>query len=602
MHPEAVRLKTAGKKPLDPEPPPSQKGDAPQDTRSSFYSHDERGISYFKSTKDGPVKTYLNNFTASLTEIITKDDGAGDPGIFYRVTGARESRRYPEITIPASRFGSLQWLDQWGPTARVHVGNLAREHIVNAIKECSEQSAIERTIYSHTGWRKLGTGWAYLHAGGAVGAVAGVDVELARELTRYTLPDRKDRKDLSSAVGGSLAFLDVAPKAVTIPLLSAVYLAPLTSFLKPRPGFSLFLHGESGTMKTTLSLVALAHYGDFVTADDLSNFSDTANALERRAFTLKDTLMLVDDYHPSASPHEANEKERVLQRLVRAAGNRTGRARLNSDATEKGRCEPRSLLLITGEDLPGVQSTIARVVVLDIARGAVDQTRLSALQADAGQLPTAMAGYLNWLRPDLDTLTNRARVIMIERRALAINAGFHARVVESVATLYVGWSMFLDFAVAHDALSPDQREEHLSEGWELLCTLAQRQADRIQAEDPAQRFVAILNALLTTGKVAFREPLPDDRLSAAPIGERDGDAVNLLPTPTWHAIKEYCRSEGTAFPVSPRAATKMLEARGWLFTNPDDDHRQDRRVVFGRRQRVLRMPIALFTKDENDAG
>ena len=43
----------------------------------------------------------------------------------------------------------------------------------------------ERTVYTHTGWRKLDGKWAYLHGGGAIGAsgaVAGVETSLPAAL------------------------------------------------------------------------------------------------------------------------------------------------------------------------------------------------------------------------------------------------------------------------------------------------------------------------------------------------------------------------------------------------------------------------------------
>jgi len=559
-----------------------------------FYCVDASGVSYLKPTKDGPVKRYVSNFNATIAEIVKRDDGTGEPATAYTLHGARGSLAYSQMTVLATHFGSLKWWDQWGPTARVSVGNLSREHLLNAIREHSEK-APTKTVYTHTGWRKITGTWQYLHAGGGLGAPLSAEVDLPRELRRYALPPLDHGQNPAAAIRTSLALLNVAPLAVSLPLLASVYLAPLTSFLKPRPGFSLFLHGDSGAFKTTLALLTLAHFGDFIGADDLSNFSDTGNALERRAFTLKDTLMLVDDYHPSASPHEATEKERTLQRLVRSTGNRTGRARLNADATEKGRYEPRCMLIITGEDLPGVQSTLARLLVLDLARGDLNREALSGAQSQARLLMEAMTAYLEWISPQMDTLTEKSAASIQEYRTKAAENGVHPRIVETVATLFYGWMQFLQFATQAGAIDQSRYNELESQGWAVLRSLARRQAERLQAEDPATRFVEILNALLDSGKVAFRRVDPEDKVKSISIGEREGDAVNLLPIPTWHAVKEYCRSEGSAFPVSPRALNKLLQAKGWLLTDQEDMHREVRRVVFGQRRRVMRMPVALFS-------
>lgn len=53
------------------------------------------------------------------------------------------------------------------------------------------------------------------------------------------------------------------------------------------PNFSGYLFGETGCFKTTLSTLLVSHFGDFMSVTELPYFSDTANNIEKRAFTLK---------------------------------------------------------------------------------------------------------------------------------------------------------------------------------------------------------------------------------------------------------------------------------------------------------------------------
>ena len=82
--------------------------------------------------------------------------------------------------------------------------------------------------------------------------------------------------------------------------------------------------------------------------------------------------MILDDFHPSFSSRDASQKESIAQRLIRGFSNRTGRARLNADATEKGRYEPRGMLIITGEDLPMGTSTGARFWGIEVSKSKID--------------------------------------------------------------------------------------------------------------------------------------------------------------------------------------------------------------------------------------
>jgi hypothetical protein len=78
-----------------------------------------------------------------------------------------------------------------GARAIVYPGLGLRDHARAAMQVLSGEVP-ERHVYSHTGWRQLPDGWAYLHGRGAIGAdgsVAGVEVALPDALAGVALPD-----------------------------------------------------------------------------------------------------------------------------------------------------------------------------------------------------------------------------------------------------------------------------------------------------------------------------------------------------------------------------------------------------------------------------
>jgi len=99
----------------------------------------------------------------------------------------------------------------------------------------------QRIVYGHTGWRKIGDRWAYLHAGGAIVA-EGVDstivVSLSGALAKYNLPAPPSGTSLIDAVKASLRLLNLAPGKLMFPLLAATYRSILGG-----SDFSLFLAG-----------------------------------------------------------------------------------------------------------------------------------------------------------------------------------------------------------------------------------------------------------------------------------------------------------------------------------------------------------------------
>lgn len=116
----------------------------------------------------------------------------------------------------------------------------------------------------------------------------------------YNLPTHAE--SYQEAVRASLRLKDVAPPEISAPLLALVYLSPLDEFFRQagcEPAFVTMLTGPTGTMKSTLAVGTLplrTVYGK-KSARELQRHQ---NALEVKGFSLEDTLMVVDDFYPSA--------------------------------------------------------------------------------------------------------------------------------------------------------------------------------------------------------------------------------------------------------------------------------------------------------------
>src|SRR5260370_8859388 len=126
---------------------------------------------------------------------------------------------------------------------------------------------VERTVYTHTGWRRLDARWAYLHNGGALGAslaVAGVETSPPAALAPFILPAPPTGAELRSAIRASLAMLDLAPDRVTVPTLGAVWRSILGA-----ADFSVFVHGATGRFKTALASLLQQHFAAGFAADRL---------------------------------------------------------------------------------------------------------------------------------------------------------------------------------------------------------------------------------------------------------------------------------------------------------------------------------------------
>jgi hypothetical protein len=247
----------------------------------------------------------------------------------------------------------------------------------------------ERTVYTHTGWRKLDGEWAYLHGGGALGAtgaVTGVETSLPAALAPLILPAPPTGPELRNAIRASLAVLDLAPDWVTVPTLGAVWRSLLGT-----ANFSVFVYGATGRFKTALASILQQHFGTGFAAHRLpGSWASTANFNEVLAFVGKDAVIVIDDFRPGGSAGERHRLHEDADRLLRAAANGAGRGRLKSDASLLAAHPPRALILSTGEEKPSGESLIARMFLIEVAPG--DTTRSALARASGMRQVASMHG------------------------------------------------------------------------------------------------------------------------------------------------------------------------------------------------------------------
>ena len=557
----------------------NQSGAADAEGEPPYFTDCDGYLCRYKQFRDAKIKIRLANFNARITEENLIDDGA-DQSLFYTIAGTiggNETRpmgrvfpsTLPPIEIPAAQFPGMSWPHRWGSRAILEPGRSIADSVRHAIQIASAD-AERKTHFGHTGWRQIGGSWAYLHAGGAVGAEH-VSVRLPHEYQRFRLPALPENE--ADAIKTSLSFLDIGKHEITLPLLAYTFLAPLTTILSRMPNFSCYIFGTTGSFKTTVAALCLSFFGDFTSINELPNFSDTTGSIEKRAFRMKDLLFLLDDYAPSHGRQQQQRKEDIAQAAIRAFANRTGRARLRSDASEMVRTYPRGMLLATGEEQPGLQSTLARLLTIELSRTDIDKTRLTLLQGQAHRLPHAMTSYLLWIKENMTALTGAFEKRFNALRSQATTDGNHGRLAEQTAFLMFALETWSNWMTEKGIFSETAAREYLAEGWTIFQTLSAEQQKKIAGDDPITAFFEILGTLV----YQHRARLDPCHHEGAPVGA--GDRIGFFDSTrlylqfnaAWNAAMMFLSKEGGHFPFSKGTFLFMLKQRGSIVPARNGD-------------------------------
>lgn len=481
-------------------------------------------LKFGKNGQVTPVR--LCNFTAEIEREVVKSDGLTTTRHFT-VSGRLETGQpLPTIDVPAAEFDRLDWLPiVWGASPQIAVGSRFRDHVAAAIKERSDPK-IEQ-LCQHTGWVQFGDELLYLTASGGIG-IKGLNqdarCELQGPLADFILPPPVDpiSMDLEGVLG---KFRDLHKDGMGLVLLGAVMRATLCHFLPAT--CSVFLQGTTGTFKSAVAGVLQGFWGTkFDGAHLPANWSSTGNALEKTAFLAKDAMLVVDDFVARGTRQEVAKTHSAAERLLRAQGNQAGRSRMTATAELRNPFHPRGVIVATGEDIPNGHSLQARLVIINIARGAINTHVLSEMQklARDGTLAKVMASYLQWLAVAAreDRFLKMIDLFLLCDRD-SVGRDGHARTQDNLANLLTGLRVFLDFADHAGEISPQVTQAFMDIATDAARSLADLQASIDREASDAQRFVELIRAAVSSGKAHIEHSRGGQPNNPRALGWREVD-------------------------------------------------------------------------------
>ena len=600
------------------------------DHKDAAKAYEVRGgsLGWHKPMREGgTLWTPLATFDAEIVEETVRDDSA-ERTLTWTIRVTAADGRAGEVRVLPDQLGRPQ---QWaakavGVSALVMPGPATADHVRAAVQARSTTAA-RRTVYTHTGWRRIDGTWVYLTGNGAVGPDGldgSVSVDLA-PISGYELPEVTDLTALRKAVRDSLALLDVAPDRVMVPVLGAVYRAPLPL----PPECTVWEYGPTETFKSEITALAQQHFGAGMHAKDLpGSWTSTGNDLEVIAFMLDGSLFVVDDYSPDATKVDAQKRAATADRLIRGSANRSGRGRLRPDGTPRPRKPPRAQVLTSAEDVPpGTESMRNRTFVTVVKAGDVDLENLTAAQqlAPDGAYALAMAGYIRSAacryREDAG-LPVQLAVIRDGYRETAHIAG-HPRCAGNIAGLALGWHEFLAFAEEARAVTAGEKAGYWSRAWRVLCEVGAEQETYRRDTDPVNIYLAALRAVISSKRahLAARDGgrpanpvrwgwtevvsagVPDWRPGGELVGWVDADDLYLDPDEALKLARQFAEVAGQPLTISKTKLHDSLNDKHVLASVETDRNGRVRKTtrhdLGGQKgRRVLHLTVTRFDADD----
>ncbi len=567
--------------------------------RIDNYTLDKRGRLISYPLGDNPSKIISNFVTIPIKQVIRTDGDNQESEV--EVYGIMENGKLlPKVTSSMKDVMNSDFIpEKWGLGAYISPGFQNKEKLRVVTQQLAREIPTE-ICYTHLGFAKNQEGdMIYLHANGAIGT-DDVNIDIDSNLKNYKLPSTVENKE--DAVLYSLSFIDVAETSISIPLLGLTYLSPLVSLTEEigrSPKFVVWMHGLTGSRKTSLALVTLNHFGNFTSNSPPATFKDTANAIEKKSFIAKDSLVVVDDYCPAVDGAQARSMKSISERVLRSYGDRIGRSRMNSNMGLNKTYRPRGMAIVTGEDLPIGTSTTARYLGLEINRDTVNLDKLTDLQKNHIKLSESMSLYIQWI------IENKSYVIQLieelfEEASIQYTTYEHHRIGEAVAWLYVGLNIFLTFVKEEISECCEHYGVILNEYDKAFRQLISNQIKLYQKQEIDKVFINTLEELINTNKVYLvdlNEKNNEVVYQGKFIGYKDEEFIYLHDATTYAEINLFLQKRNESLNMTIDSLLKNLKGKGMIKTETNQLKPKKLVPVDGDKKR-LRL-VHLYRKNIN---
>ena len=539
-------------------------------TKIKDYTPDKNGRIY-RYTKDGP--RIISNFIINPKSEIIKTDGCDSESKLILEGILEGGVKLPEVEISMEEFIKMDWITQrWGIRPTISPGRNMKDYLKDCVQQISKDIDIN-TIYSHTGWTVQDNKYIYLHSKGGIGS-DNINTDIPLELSGYSFP--KEVRDKKEAIDLSLETLNLAKHDITIPLLSMTYLAPLVGLIAEgnrTPNFVLWVYGLTGSRKTSASLAFLNHFGNFSSNIPPASFKDTANAIELKAHTLKDSLLLIDDYHPNIDGSDARKLASTAERILRMYGDRVGRSRMRADTTLNKTYKPRGMAIVTGEDLPKGASSTERYIGVEIKREDINLDILSKLQKEHKKLAEAMAIYIDWISKNVELVQSFIDEKFDELKIKYKEETTHGRINDAVIWLSISFELLLTFLYEYMFICDDEIEELRLSNEQVIKNILKNQEALYRNQEVELMFIDALEEMINLGKLCLlpvKKQKDNNQIisnyAGKFIGYYDKEFLYLYDSTMYAEVETFLKGKGQSISVSVNTLLKMLRDKNYIKT------------------------------------
>lgn len=390
----------------------------------------------------------------------------------------------------------------------------------------------------------------------------------------------KVESELSLKIDSKLSPEDCAEELLAMKMICSDISIPTFMYLYTHAGFLtslfkeaghpirffLYLNGPSNTFKSSLANVFFNVFNrETGVGDPPVTFNQLPASVEKPLNRYKDAVCLIDDYHPTESAQEAERMRKIFSKVSRMVGDGAVIKRMTNTMKEQESYPLLGVVAMTGEDLKGTDSSLKRMVSIDMKPGYVDTNQLSYFQKNFKAYPTHIHYFTEWVSTqynDIKEYINNSFTSIRDKYSFTTpRMGEAMAIMELTANIL---AMYLHTIGIYN----DQTITNFIEA-EIQCIhrLISTYDSGFIHHDPAILTLSAIDNLLITNRCFVRHVDGSMKNEKGKfIGEEDNRYYYLIAEVTHGEIVQTYKRAGINYPISKNAMIKALDVSGVLKT------------------------------------
>lgn len=425
-------------------------------------------------------KNPISNFRPEVLAVVnTYSDSKAEPVVYVKLRLLfGNNQRSEEFLELLSCLESTKWLNK-DIRCRIHPEvsqGKSNRYLMDCVRLALPTAPVEKLYrINQLGVHLIEDEPVFCTGGGLVSPPAGKEngpnVELEKTPFNLDIDSNITEKD---AVAGMLELISLCPNAGRIiSTYSLLYLMrKVYQTAWKSPCFSLFLHGLTGTKKTTISAFLTQVYNRDRGIASPPRLNSSIAAAVAIIYEKRDCVVVLDDLFPAESNDIRQKQEETLFEITRiiADGIEPGRMR----GKQVAKSPPTCGVLFTGEYLIGTGSNAARLLPVEMTP--IDGEKLKQFQDNPLIVSTFYYYFINWFISNYHAIADLLKQWLEIYRRVRLNV--HPRLQETHYFLNTAYTLLLQYCFEIDIISEQEAKSLHRSFLSLLTSLVQTQNER----------------------------------------------------------------------------------------------------------------------------